>query len=405
MMKHSELNTGILRAYLDGEFDLGIASSVEQHTIKQHIEACTKCQSELIVLGERAASVRGGIDQLPQWSGVWDTGNTATAWAQFQKTRAQSTEGEQPRWSRWQTWTLAGGGFAVTMLAVLLTFAPVRAWAESLLTVFRVEHFTVLEMDSAMGNGLQNNQLLNQAVSRVLSDEVTVIQSPQRPQSVADAATASQLAGFPVQLLSGQTPAALLLESGAAVQMKLDRDRLQSILDEAGRNDLHIPGAVDGAIVGVHIPAGIMALYGNCGDAAIRMEGQHQAQNSSNIQPADATCISLAEVPSPSVSAPPEIHPDQIAQVALQFYGMSASDAANFTKTVDWTSTLVLPVVRGQSSYKQVSVNGNDGVLLRPQNRQPATSFTLMWVGDGIVYALNGTGDDTTALSLASQLN
>jgi hypothetical protein len=72
---------------------------------------------------------------------------------------------------------------------------------------------------------------------------------------------------------------------------------------------------------------------------------------------------------------------------------------------VDWTSTLVLPVVRGQSSYEQVSVNGNDGVLLRHQNQQRASSFTLMWVGDGIVYALNGTGDDTTALNLASQLN
>ena len=105
-MKHSELNTGILRAYLDGQSDLG---TVEQRTIKQHIEACAACQSELIMLGERAASVRAGIDQLPQWSGACDTGNTATAWAQFQKIREQSTEGEQAKWNLWQTWALAGG--------------------------------------------------------------------------------------------------------------------------------------------------------------------------------------------------------------------------------------------------------------------------------------------------------
>jgi hypothetical protein len=404
-MKHSELNTGILRAYLDGQFDLGKPFQVEQHTIKQHIEGCAKCQAELIVLGDRATSVRAGIDQLPQLSGIWHTGNTATAWAAFQRKREQSMENKQSKWSLWQMWTLAGGGFAVTVLAVLLTSAPVRAWAESLLTIFRVEHFTVLELNSTMGNGLQNNQLLNQAVSRVLSDEVTVTQSPQRPQPVADVATASQLAGFPVQLLSGQTPATLLLESGAGAQMRLDSDRLQSILDEAGRSDLHIPGSVDGAIVSVRIPAGIMALYGNCGDAATRIEGDHQARSNAKGQPADASCISLAEVPSPSVSAPQEIHPDQIAQVALQFFGMSADDAANFTQTVDWTSTLVLPVARGQSSYEQVHVNGNEGVLLRPQGRQLTSSFTLMWVGDGIVYVLNGRGDDTTALNLASQLN
>jgi hypothetical protein len=128
-----------------------------------------------------------------------------------------------------------------------------------------------------------------------------------------------------------------------------------------------------------------MALYGNCGDQQATWRARIRAQNTSNIQPADATCISLAEVPSPSLSAPPEIHPDQIAQVALQFFGMSASDAANLTKTVDWTSTLVLPVVRRQSSYRQVNVNGNEGVLLRPRYRQPANNFTLMWVGDGIV--------------------
>jgi hypothetical protein len=85
MMKHSELNTGILRGYLDGQFDLGKTSTVEQHTIKQHIEACAECQSELIILGERAASVRAGFDQLPQWPGARNTGDTATAWAQFQK--------------------------------------------------------------------------------------------------------------------------------------------------------------------------------------------------------------------------------------------------------------------------------------------------------------------------------
>jgi hypothetical protein len=285
---------------------------------------------------------------------------------------------------------------------VLLVWAPARVWAQELLSVFRVQHFTVLELDPSMGNGLQNNQLVNQAVSHVLADEVTVTQSPQKPQLIADATTASERAGFPVQLLSGHTPTALLLESGAGAEMKLDRDRLQSILDEAGRNDLHVPESVDGAVVSVHIPAGIMAFYGNCGD---RAKNGPQAAGDAKSQPADATCVSLMEVPSPTVSAPQGVHPDQIAQVALQFLGMSATDAANFTQTVDWTSTLVLPVVRGQSSYEQVRVNGNDGVLLRSEHGHSADKFTLMWVGDGIVYALNGTGDDTTALNLAAQLN
>ena len=396
-MKHSEMSTGILRSYLDGQLDSEGADAAGQH-----IETCSACQDELVVLRECAASVHASIDQLPRLSGARDAGAAATAWAAFQREREQVMDTEQSRWSLWKVSTLACGGFAVSLLVVLLIWAPARLWAEELLSVFRVQHFTVLELDPSMGNGLQNNQLVNQAVSRVLSDEVTVTQSPQKPQPVDDAAMASQLAGFPVQLLSGHTPSALLLEGGAGAEMKLDHDRLQSILDEAGRGDLHVPESVDGAIISMHIPAGIMAFYGNCGD---RAKNEPQAAGDAKPQAADATCVSLTEVPSPSVSAPQGIHPDEIAQTALQFLGMSAKDAAGFTQTVDWTSTLVLPVVRGQSSYEQMRVNGNDGVLLRPQRGQPADRFTLMWVSDGIVYALNGTGDDTAALNLAAQLN
>lgn len=310
------------------------------------------------------------------------------------------------RWSLGQRLSLAGASLGVFAVVLVLTVAPVRAWAESLLGIFRIERFTVLEIDPASfkSNGLQNNQMLNQAISRVLSDEVTVTQKPQKPEPVADAAAASKAAGFPVQLLSGETPSNLLLESGAGMQMKLNRDRMQAILDEAGRGDLRIPASVDGATVGVRVPAGVMAFYGNCGDVAAGKGILPSSRDGAGGREADATCISLVELPSPVVSAPQEIDPAQIAQVALQFLGMSANDAASFTQTVDWTSTLVLPIVRGQSKYEQVHVNGNEAALVRPANAAKSGHYSLMWVDNGIVFGLSGTGDDTTAINLASQL-
>jgi hypothetical protein len=395
-MKHAE--TGMLRAYLDGQLDSGQVSAVEQH-----LEGCTVCQGEQATLRDQAGHVREGFDRLPD---LLEADNSATAWAAFQKKREDWMDREQNRWSWGQKLSLMGGGLAVAAVVLVLTAAPIRAWAESLLAIFRVERFTVLEIDpSALkSNGLQNNQLLNQAMSRVLSDEVTVTQKPQRPQLVADAATASKAAGFPVQLLPDETPTSLLLQSGAGMQMKLNRDRIQSILDEAGRSDLQIPPSVDGAIIGVRLPAGVMAFYGNCGDRAARMAGNAVKGGEQPGEEADATCISLMELPSPIVSAPQEIDPAQIAQVALQFLGMSANDAASFTQTVDWTSTLVLPIIRGKSKYEQVHVNGNEAALVRPANPAQSGHYWLMWVDNGIVYALNGTGDDTTAVNLASQL-
>jgi hypothetical protein len=440
-MKHAELNQGVLRGYLDGELDSGRLAAVEQH-----LKSCNVCSGELATLRHHAARVRDGLDQLPD---LRDADNSATAWSAFQKKREDWMDSRQNKWTLWQKLSLAGGCVGVAVMVLVLTVAPVRAWAESLLAIFRVERFTVLEINPAAlkNNGLQNNQLLNRAIGRVLSDEVTVTQSPQKPRLIADATTASKVAGFPVQLLPGETPSSLLLESGAGMNMKLDRDRIQSILDEAGRSDLRIPASVDGAIVGVRVPAGVMAFYGNCGDEASRMMGEavtsrgtknpsatkehsivvhvggadkpvpnagpsaNQVSQTNTVrtgdksgQEADATCVSLFELPSPIVSAPQEIDPAQIAQIALQFLGMSANDAASFTQTVDWTSTLVLPVVRGESKYEQVHVNGNEGALLRSANQRQSDHFSLMWVDNGIVFALNGTGDDTTAINLASQL-
>jgi hypothetical protein len=394
-MKHTD--TGTLRAYLDGQLDPAKQAAIE------HLKSCAVCEGELKTLRDHAARVRDGLDRLPE---LPSADNSAMAWAAFQNKREDWMETNQNRWSLGRRLSLAGAALGAVAVVLVLTVAPVRAWAESLLGIFRVERFTVLEIDpSALkGNGLQNNQLLNQTISRVLSDEVTITQKPQKPQPVADAAAASKAAGFAVQLLPGETPSGMLVESGAGMQMKLNRDRIQSILDEAGRSDLQIPASVDGATVGVRVPAGVMAFYGNCGDVASGMVFYTSNGGVKAGKEADASCISLIELPSPVVSAPQEIDPAQIAQVALQFMGMSANDAANFTQTVDWTSTLVLPVERGKTKYEQVHVNGNEAALIRPLRQGPSGHYSLMWVDNGIVFGLGGTGDDTTAINLASQL-
>lgn len=397
-MKHDSNHTEMLRAYADGELQAGQSASVAQH-----VESCSRCSSELSSVESLAAAVSSSLGQLPE--AQWNADKTDAAWAAFRRRRDQELpEQSTRRLTWWRIWSIAGAGGAVAFVTLLFTFAPLRSWAESFLAIFRVEHFTVLELNpTAMHGSLQNDAFFNQTIGHILSDEVTVTQAPQKPAPVSDAATASNLAGFRIRLLADQSPSALLFRSSAAAQMKLDRDRLQSILDEAGHGDLQIPESVDGAVVGLRLPAGIMALYGHCGNLADRLQGIQQPATANSDEP-DSSCVSLMELPSPVVSAPPQIDPGQIAQIALQFVGMSADEAASFTQTVDWTTTLVLPVVQGQTSYEKVYIAGNDGVLLRPKPPRSASHFTLMWVDNGIVYGLIGSGDDTTALNLAEQL-
>ena len=341
------------------------------------------------------------LDELPQ-GGKPDV---SAAWNRL-RGRMRESHGRVPL----RAWSLAAAGALSVAVVLVVTVAPLRAWAEDLLAIFRVEHVTVLDLNSSSIQGLENNQVFNQAMSHILSDNVTISEPPRPPQPVADAATASRLAGFTVHLIAGKTPNSLMVRDAIIAQMKLDRDRLQSIVDEAGRNDLRIPGSVDGAIIGLRVPAGILASYGNCGEP-VKMTFKEKGWGArlglapqTASQHADDTCTKLSELPSPTASFPQEVDPAEIAQVGLQAAGLSPTEAANFTQTVDWTTTLVLPVLHGQTTYENVNVNGIEGILLRPRLAGASGRFDLLWVDNGIVYSLMGTGDDTTAINLASQI-
>lgn len=395
-MNHHAIDTGLLRGYMDGGIDTANAAAVAEH-----LQGCGNCQAELKALAANADGAREGFDGLPQTAN-----NTNSAWAALQGRLPRTSKTRSALWTARPSWSLAGAGALAALVALMFTLAPVRSWAQSFLAIFRVERFTVLELnpDAMKTRGLENDALFNQAVSHMLSDEVTVTEPPRPPELVSDAKIASKLAGFPVRLLDAGKPATLLVRSGITAQMKLDRDRMQSILDEAGRNQIRIPESVDGAAIGVHVPAGISALYGNCGDMALRMQDKAEEKPGEPRDFGDESCVSLIELRSPSVTAPQQVDPGEIAQVALQFFGMNANEAASFTQTVDWSTTLVLPVMQGAMSYEKIPVNGNDGVLLRPKNRREKARYSLLWVDSGMVYDLNGFGDDTTALNLASQL-
>ncbi len=387
-MKHNEIDTGMLRAYLDGEVNSDRASA-----LSEHVNACAECQAELKVLSGHAASARAGLDYLPQPASA----GVAPSWSAMRLRLGQPAAEAPARWSALRTWSLAAGGAVAIAAVIAFTVAPVRGWAENLLSIFRMEHIAVVELNPNAVNALENDQLM----SRMISADVTQTEAPQKPQPVADAATASKLAGFKIHLVAGETPALLLFRTPISAQMKLDRDRLQSILDEAGRSDVQIPQSADGAVISMRVPAGIIAVYGNCGDVLERSQGREPRPSAA--QPKDANCVRLNEVPSPTVTAPQQLDTAEIVRAALQFAGLSATEAANFTQTIDWTSTFVMPILRGQLSYEKVSVGGNDGVLLRPKNQQSG-DFTLHWVDNGILYSLMGTGDNTTALNLASQI-
>jgi hypothetical protein len=235
-------------------------------------------------------------------------------------------------------------------------------------------------------------------IGQFISDNIVVTMRSE-PQLVANADQANQLAGFPVRLLSARSDALkLTVEGEGAFQMTLNRDRLQGILDELGRSDLQLPSSIDGALVAVHVPKAVTAVYGQC--------PQHGKSNAQKPTVADlASCVTLAEIPSPTVSVPPELNIQQLATLALEAAGMSAQDAQAFCANVDWTSTLVIPIPRDAGSYETTSVDGVQGTLITLRGwAHGMPGYSLLWVKGGIIYSLTGFGSADQAVPLADSL-
>jgi hypothetical protein len=158
---------------------------------------------------------------------------------------------------------------------------------------------------------------------------------------------------------------------------------------------------VDGADISVTIPSSVSAAYGTCPKP--QTDGSEGEEAERQRYP---DCVILAQIPSPSVSAPADLDINKLAQIGLEFTGMSPEEASAFTSTVDWTSTLVVPIPSNSATYEQITVDGVTGTLIqRPSREGEPTTFALMWVKDGIVYAISGRGDKSEqAIEMANSL-
>jgi hypothetical protein len=292
-------------------------------------------------------------------------------------------------------WAMVG---LVALAAISLTFPPVRAAAEGLLAQFRVSKVSVVSIDPTRLNELSGNTQLSKQISQLLSDSMTVTRQPGAPRAAANAAEASKLAGFAVRLPTNRKDAPqLTVQDGGAFQMVVNRARAQAMLNDAGARDLKLPASIDGALIKVNYPAAITAGYGQC-----------PKLNKDTLESNDASarsmrdCILLTEIPSPVVDAPPNLDLAQLAELGLQFTGMSKEQARAYAQTVDWTSTLVIPIPRNAAQYKPISVDGVNGYLIE---RTPYYSeYAIVWVKQGIIYAIGGYGDAAVGLAMANSL-
>jgi len=384
-----------LRARADGELP-----ETQIAAIDAHLAECPDCRVRLTAVNQQAARVQTRLAALaPTTQEAPRSARLARQAIQYR----QGKDGNLMLKSLLARRSWLAGLATVAVLAVAFSFAPVRVWAGEFLSLFRVTQIAVVPIDITGLSSLNGDQNLADQISQLFAESVNVTKSPGDPVITASADEASQRAGFTVRGLGGADgPATYSVQDGAAFEVTLDRARAQAVLDAAGRTDLQLPASLDGAQISVEIPTAVTAAYGGCPTADL---GEFEAESPRGDWAVRRTCVMLAQVPSPTVNAPPDLDVAALAELGLQFTGMSADEAHAFSQTVDWTSTLVVPIPRNAADYEQVSVDGVTGTLIyRAADDGVPQRYVLMWVKNGIIYALSAYGDAAQAPDLASTI-
>lgn len=391
---NAHLSEGEIRAYLDGE----MAEAVKV-LASAHLKTCPHCQHRAEVLAAQMKRMQehlSALSPLPEASSM-PVGKAYIRWKNriIEKEKpSMMTKIFAPRYRpAWAAMAI------VAILMIVLVFPGVRALANDFLGLFRVQQFTVVQFEPTdverrLGHSSQFERLLSEDVHFEEQGEM---------QEISTAQQAAALAGFVPRL---PTAAAgelrLQVQPGVKATFAVDLERVRSFLAEIGRSDIALPDELDGAVVTLDLPTAVVASYGDC-------KSEVQATDESGFDPnalpgAYQPCTTFVQLPSPSISAPPELDFAEIGEAFLQLLGMTPEEAQRFSQRVDWTTTLVVPIPRHSTTYQDVRVDGAEGVLIQQSAAYPNAPYVLMWIKDGMVYALMGEGSQSTALNIGNSL-
>jgi hypothetical protein len=380
-------DTGRLRAYLDGELPPG-----ESRAVAAHVDHCAACAAEVELLQRRAAGVAGRLDELDARSAA---PAAPAALLRFQEAQAARDRASgpvrlrknvtrsfdmikrsaiSPRWRP----ALAAVS-AVVVVALLFSIAPVRIAAADFLSLFRVQKFAVIPLNTQQMDRLE--QLAKQADGQFGEPQMVREKGPEQPMS--NGAQASSLAGYTVRIPSrlpqGASLSKFVVQSGPAMHYEVDRAALETFMQAAGASTAGLPQTEKLSF-----------------DIDVKNFVAQQYQVGANR-------MEFIQVPSPQVNLPEGIDPAALAESGFLFLGMPAEDAHRLATSIDWTTTLVVPLPTNAAQAREVTVDGVTGLLLEDVNGTRRDS-AIVWEKGGILYFLNGRVDTGVLLDAADSL-
>lgn len=394
LLQSGHFPEGDLRAYADHELP-----EMKVKTLETHLKVCPKCQKSLSDITGRAFSIQRKFQYLPA-----SPPENTPAWAARARfanlfTRKENTTVLKKLFSkRYRTsWAILG---ILAIALSLLAIPGVRAIASSFLGLFRVEEVVVVQINP----GDLPEQLGRSTQLEIMFNEDLQVEEDGEPFEAENIEEAEKAAGFDVRLPDEvEGDPVLLVKPGSKITLEVDVERLRGILREIDREDIEVPKELDGEKVIFSLSPAIAAQYGECefDREAAREGGYDPDHGGARRLP---RCTSLLQMPSPSVEAKPGLDLNQVGEAFLQIVGMTPEEARQFSQSIDWTTTLVLPLSMHGATYTEVEVDGVEATLITEPEGRNNRRYMLIWVKDGILYALSGPGGMEKALTIGNSL-
>jgi hypothetical protein len=259
----------------------------------------------------------------------------------------------------------------LVLLVIAVSIPGVRAAASDFLGLFRVQKFAPISISA------EQLALLSEiAESGVYPGEIEMIDQPGPPVQLKSVVEAISDTGWQARTPSSRDDAGQVhMMDGGAGQLTINVDSTRALVQAAGADPKLIPDSLEGAVVSVTLFPSVSQLW---------PDG-----------------VMLNQSPSPLVEYPDDVDTAALGEALLQVLGMDARNARRLSRSIDWTSTLLLPIPEGMATFNEVTVDGVDGLAFGSID---GDHTAILWQKDGMVFVISG-GQVDDLVKIADSLN
>ena len=302
--------------------------------------------------------------------------------------RAKLRAQEMPRAFRPRLAPTLAGAFGLALVMALFAFPSVRASAQAMLDLFRVKKFSALPFDQTRIDKLQQ---LDKDRMFMVFDKTQTLREPGPPQIVSSLGAASSAAGFHVAS-PGYLPAGLIadtirVDGAGEAKLSVSEAKLRALLDALDLRDVQVPAGIDGKEIQVRKAPVVIQQFHGTGKL-------HAALLQSN---------------SPEIGVPAGIDVPKLAEIGLRILGLDQSEAHHIATNTDWRTTLLVPVPLNASTFRQVTVRGQQGLMITTASKDPSGEerravTIVLWSEGDKVFATTGNLTNKDILQMAESV-